>query len=140
MSVVRKIAVSIGVVALLMATPVLAAKSKKAPKQPLPRPAPVFSWTGYYVGANAGGVCTNAVANRDTFGTTFGPLDPNGFVDFGHRIPLLGQFPRFLGGACRSPAATNLATTCNPQIGFGVSKETYRGRPSTLTTTVLSLR
>ncbi|HEV2625014.1 MAG TPA: hypothetical protein VGV62_07860, partial [Xanthobacteraceae bacterium] len=100
MRVVPKIAASIGVIALLMTTPVLAAKSKKTPKQSLPRPAPVFSWTGYYAGANAGGVCTNAVANRDTFGTSFGPLDPNGFVDFGHRIPLPGQFPRFLGGAC----------------------------------------
>jgi outer membrane immunogenic protein len=100
MSVVRKIVGSIGVIALLMATPVLAAKSKKPPKQPLPRPAPVFSWTGYYAGVNAGGACTNAVANRSTFGTTFGLLDPMGFVDFGHRIPLLGQFPRFLGGAC----------------------------------------
>jgi outer membrane immunogenic protein len=100
MRVVPKIAASIGVIALLMATPGLAAKSKKVPRQPLPRPAPVFSRTGYYVGANAGGVCTNTVANRGPFGTTFGPLDPNGFVDFGHRIPLLGQFPRFLGGAC----------------------------------------
>jgi hypothetical protein len=36
MSVVRKISASIGVIALLMATPVLAAKIKKAPKPPLP--------------------------------------------------------------------------------------------------------
>ena len=125
--VIKKVSIGVAVAAALVATPVWAAKSKKAPK-PLPPPIPVFSWTGYYAGVNAGGVCTNAVANRGTFGTTFGPLDPNGFVDFGHRIPLLDQFRAFLVALAASPAAANLATICNPQIGFGVSKETYRAR------------
>ena len=100
MSVVRKISASIGVIALLMATPVLAAKIKKAPKPPLPPPVLVFSWTGYYVGANAGGVCTNAVANRGVIGNPPLPGVPNGFVDFSDRITLLGQYPNFLGPKC----------------------------------------
>jgi hypothetical protein len=101
MSVVRKISASIGVIALLMATPVLAAKIKKAPKPPLPPPVLVFSWTGYYVGANAGGVCTNAVANRGVIGNPPLPGVPNGLVDFSDRITLLGQYPNFLGPKLR---------------------------------------
>src|SRR5262249_26477707 len=45
-------------VATLVASPVLAAKAKKVVKPP-PPPMPVYSWTGYYIGANAGGACNN---------------------------------------------------------------------------------
>ena len=87
------------IVATLVASPVLAAKTKKVVKPP-PPPVPVFTWTGYYVGANAGGACSNVTANRAGFTTTFGPLDPLGFVDFGDRIGLLGQYPPFSASAC----------------------------------------
>jgi outer membrane immunogenic protein len=90
--------VAIVAIAALIATPALAAKTKKIVKA-LPPPVPVYSWTGYYVGANAGGSCSNFTANRGTFTTTFGPLDPLGFVDFGDRTGLLGQYPTFSGSA-----------------------------------------
>jgi outer membrane immunogenic protein len=87
------------IVATLVASPAFAAKAKKV-VQPPPPPMPVYSWTGYYVGANAGGACSNFTANRGTFTTTFGPLDPLGFVDFTDRIGLLGQYPTFSGSTC----------------------------------------
>src|SRR5262249_5852735 len=87
------------IVATLAASPVLEAKQKRGVKPP-PLPMPVYSWTGYYIGANAGGACSNFTANRGTFTTTFGPLDPLGFVDFGDRIGLLGQYPTFSGSTC----------------------------------------
>jgi outer membrane immunogenic protein len=48
----RKAAIGIVAIAAMIGTPVLAADmAVKAPPQP---PAPVYSWTGFYVGGNAG--------------------------------------------------------------------------------------
>src|ERR1051326_6763953 len=88
--IINKTGIGIVVIAALIASPVLAAKTKKIVKAP-PPPMPVYSWTGYYIGANVGGVCSNVTANRGNLTTTFGPLDPLGFVDFTDRIGLLGQ-------------------------------------------------
>jgi outer membrane immunogenic protein len=49
---------SLGLVgaALLLAGPALAADLGRPPAYKAPPPAPVFSWTGCYIGATAGGV------------------------------------------------------------------------------------
>jgi len=96
MRVSRKVGSGIAVMAAIVAlvgAPVLA--GNMAVKAPPPRPKAVFSWAGFYLGANAGGVCSrlgaspaNAVSNAA------------GFVDFGDRINVLGQFPGFLGPRC----------------------------------------
>ena len=49
----RNAAIGIVAVATMIGTPVLAADM--AVKAPPPAPAPIVSWTGFYIGANAGG-------------------------------------------------------------------------------------
>lgn len=49
----RKAAIGIVAVAAMIGTPVLAADI--VVKAPPPAPAPIMSWTGFYIGANAGG-------------------------------------------------------------------------------------
>lgn len=96
--IIKKIGIAIAAAAALVATSAFAETKKPAPP-PVPR-VPAFTWTGFYGGFNAGGICTNDVANRGPFMTTFGPLDPNGFIDFGHRIPLFGEYPTFSAAGC----------------------------------------
>lgn len=78
-----------GTLAALAVTPALAADMlvKKAP--PPPR-APVWSWTGFYVGANIGGGWANTDWFEDAFGSGGG--GPPGFEDG------LAHSPGVLGG------------------------------------------
>ena len=61
----KKLAICVIAVAGLIGTPVLAADIEtKAPSPPLP--PPVFSWTGLYIGLNAGGAFDNKVTEEPT--------------------------------------------------------------------------
>ncbi|UVO29433.1 outer membrane protein [Bradyrhizobium arachidis] len=77
-----KITVIGAVVATLLGTPVLAADL--AVKAPPPAPAPVYSWTGFYVGGSVGGRWTDADWTTTCLYTPFSAnncplngLDPN---------------------------------------------------------------
>ena len=63
----------IAVVAALLATPVLAADM--AIKAPLAPPAPVYSWTGCYLGANGGYAWNNGKSSYHDPNTTADPIN-----------------------------------------------------------------
>ena len=68
----RKAATAI-VIAILVGTPALAADmAVKAP----PPPAPVYSWTGFYIGLEGGAGVANAELTRDSFSSQ--TFQPNG--------------------------------------------------------------
>jgi opacity protein-like surface antigen len=60
----KKLATCFIAVAGLIGTPVLAADM--ATREPPPPPAPVFSWSGLYIGLNAGGAFDNKVTEEPT--------------------------------------------------------------------------
>jgi outer membrane immunogenic protein len=66
----RKLLVATAALAALVGTPALAADMAAPVYKAPPPPAPIFSWTGFYVGGNAGAEWT-----RSNF-TSF--LDPTG--------------------------------------------------------------
>jgi outer membrane immunogenic protein len=68
----RKFFLAIAAVTALIGTPAVAAAPKKKPTDP--PPAPVFSWTGFYVGANGGYGWNDPTV-------TFTPNDPIAFSD-----------------------------------------------------------
>jgi outer membrane immunogenic protein len=73
----RKLGIVIAASALI-GTPAFAADM--AVKAPPPAPAPVYNWTGWYVGVNAGASFGRAKTDFNGapifWGTTFGPLSP----------------------------------------------------------------
>ncbi len=76
----KKIAIGIAAIVALIAVPALAADmAMKAPPTPAPPPAPVYSWTGFYVGANVGGGWSNDTGTISFFGplTTIDPFTGN---------------------------------------------------------------
>jgi outer membrane immunogenic protein len=83
---------AVTVIGALIGAPVLAANVPV--KAPPPRPKAIYSWAGFYLGLNAGGVCSRLAAERGDFAS------PNGFNDFTDRIALDGEFPGFLGPKC----------------------------------------
>jgi outer membrane immunogenic protein len=89
----NKLAIAIAAIALV-GTPAFAAdKAVKMPvKAPPPAPVPVYNWTGFYAGLNAGAVCSRASADPGAFVAA-------GFVDFADR-QAAGMFPSFLGSDC----------------------------------------
>lgn len=80
----------VAALAALAATPALAADMlvKKAPPPP---PAPAWSWTGFYVGANAGGGWASTNWFEDVSESGSGGAAPPGFEDASvHASGLLG--------------------------------------------------
>lgn len=86
----KNIGIGISAVAALIAAPALAADMPiKAP--PTPPPAPVYSWTGYYAGLNAGGGWENTINNSAT------PCTDNVGGTACAVVPLPGAVPTELG-------------------------------------------
>jgi outer membrane immunogenic protein len=67
--------------ALSLGTPVFAADM--AVKAPLPPPVPVFSWTGFYIGANVGGAWSNNRWTDTQFVTNFNNNNNGVFIGGG---------------------------------------------------------
>ena len=124
------IGIGIGIVAIavLIAAPALAAKAKKKAK-PLPPPVPVYSWTGFYVGANAGGACSNVTANRGVLlQQPSARLIPWALWILPTGSVCLANIRRFPARPAALSAVVNLATTPSPQIGCGGLKQTFRAQ------------
>ena len=95
----------------LLSTTAMAADlpSRRAPPVYVPPPLPVFSWTGPYIGVQAGYGFghTNGVAYDLGVPSAAGGSKQNGFIGGGHigynfstqSIPVLGQFASGFGGA-----------------------------------------
>lgn len=113
----------IGVVAIaaLIGTPVLAADL--AIKAPPLAPAPVYSWTGFYVGALAGygfGDTRSSFSGFDA-GDTPPPQSPNGGgVVVGGEAGYNYQFGNFVGGLEADLAYTHIHGSATGISAFGV--------------------
>jgi outer membrane immunogenic protein len=71
LAVMKKLTFCIVTVAALIGTPAFAADM--AVKAPPPAPAPVYNWTGFYVGGNVGYSWGKAVTDGQVSGWTFSP-------------------------------------------------------------------
>lgn len=108
-----------GLGAALLATTAMAADlpRKTAPVAPAFTAVPIFTWTGFYVGAHAG----------YAFGTTRstgagGFNDPDGFIG-GGQIGYNYQIDRFVVGLEADISGTDIKSR-GPGVGFGASKAT----------------
>ena len=91
----KKLAICVIAVAGLIGTPVLAADLATRAPPPLPAPPPVFSWTGLYIGLNAGGAFDNKVTEEPT-----------------------GLFSEFAGASLLSTSSNQSGFTGGGQIGY----------------------
>src|SRR5262245_20206924 len=73
----KKLAIAIAAIALI-GTPAFAADMavKARPAAPAPMPAPVYNWTGWYVGLNAGGAWGHSDNSTSTVFNDPGYFDP----------------------------------------------------------------
>ncbi|HUE11177.1 MAG TPA: hypothetical protein VMQ54_09585, partial [Steroidobacteraceae bacterium] len=74
----RTILGGLAISALLIAAPLSAASAADMPVKAPVAPAPVFSWTGLYIGAYAGGAWTSPATTSDPCDPSFGPCGPFG--------------------------------------------------------------
>ena len=78
----RTIAIGVTTITALIATHAMAADM--AVKAPPPAPAPVYNWTGWYVGVNAGASMGNANTNFNVSPVSCGPLGGGCSLNNGH--------------------------------------------------------
>jgi outer membrane immunogenic protein len=82
--------------ATLVAAPAFAADMGMPVKAPPPPAAPVFTWTGIYIGANIGGAWSNGTATDNVTGVSF-DTNNSGFIG-GGQVGLNWQLNNFLLG------------------------------------------
>jgi outer membrane immunogenic protein len=78
----NKITACVAAIAALIAAPAFAA--------PLPPPAPVYTWTGWYVGGNVGYSWGDADSDLNGAGTATSQIEPGGFKGFPFPIQFNG--------------------------------------------------
>lgn len=94
--------------AAFAAVPAMAADLPlKAP--PAPAPVPLFSWSGFYIGANIGGAWSNSTVTDVATGATFN-TDNNGFIG-GGQVGFNYQINNFVFGVEGDIDATSLSKT-----------------------------
>jgi outer membrane immunogenic protein len=96
----RTILGGLAISALLIAAPLSAASAADMPvKAPPPPPAPVFSWTGFYIGGYAGGAWTGPATTSDPCDPTFGAGCLGGLGNYNGLAPASYNFDTsFTGG------------------------------------------
>jgi outer membrane immunogenic protein len=101
--------------AAFVAAPALAADlPMKAPPAP---PLPVFSWNGFYIGANIGGAWSHTTVNDVVTGLSFG-TDSSGFIG-GGQVGFNYQMNNFVFGVEGDIDATSISKT-GPGLVTGI--------------------
>jgi outer membrane immunogenic protein len=102
--------------AALVAGPAIAADLPlKAP--PAPAPVPLFSWSGFYIGANVGGAWSHSTVTDVFTGTTF-DTDNSGFIG-GGQVGFNYQVNNFVFGVEGDFDGTSLSKT-GPGVVTGI--------------------
>ena len=110
----------------LVGSPTLAADlSRPAPayKAPLPPPAPIFTWTGFYLGGNLGGAWAQRDITDSLYGLTWGSGSSNAVFIGGGQAGFNYQFGRFVlgveGDFDWAANSHNSAAIVIPKVGSG---------------------
>ena len=110
----------------LVGSPALAADlSRPAPayKAPPPPPAPIFTWTGFYLGGNLGGAWAQRDITDSLYGLTWGSGSSNAVFIGGGQAGFNYQFGRFVlgveGDFDWAANSHNSAAIVVPNVGSG---------------------
>ncbi len=125
--IVRKGLGAAALVALLCASPALAADlSRPVYTKAPPAAPPPFSWTGFYIGANIGGAWANGNLVDNFTGASFG-FDPAGFIG-GGQAGFNYQINQFVFGVEGDIDGTTISQT---GVGIPTGIGTLQGHDST---------
>src|SRR5215469_14670831 len=113
----KKLACAIAAIALIGTSAFAADMAVKAPSAPLP--APVYNWTGWHAGVNAGASFGNVKTDLNV-----APATASGPSETGPTVNSV-SFPGFAGASCRSENADSPA---GPTSIKGARRK-FRARP-----------
>jgi len=93
----KKLSLAVITAAALLSGPALSADMRMPMKAPPPVMAPIFTWTGFYIGGNIGGAWTSNRIWEDRFGAEWGRSSDARFIG-GGQIGYNWQFNQFVLG------------------------------------------
>jgi outer membrane immunogenic protein len=93
----KKLSLAVLTAAALVSAPAFAADMRMPAKAPPPIMAPIFTWTGFYLGGNIGAAWTSNVVRESFFGNEWGRTSEARFIG-GGQIGYNWQFNQFVLG------------------------------------------